>query len=166
RLISIGNLVKKEKLYSGMDKKRDTFIADMKKLSERIKKIMADSNGDLIIEGHYATDLIAPEEIKYAFVLRRDPHELKIVLEKRGYKKEKVQENLAAEILDVCLYDAIKCCGVDKVCEIDVTGRRIEDIVEEILLVLNGKKKCEVGIVDWLGKLEYEGKLDEYLEHF
>jgi len=32
------------------------------------------------------------------------------------------------------------------------------------LNVLNGNKKCCVGIVDWLGKLESEGVLEEFLK--
>jgi hypothetical protein len=31
---------------------------------------------------------------------------------------------------------------------------------------LEGKKKCRVGIVDWLGKLEGEGRLREFLKYF
>lgn len=75
-------------------------------------------------------------------------------------------ENLAAEALDVCLYDAIKRCGVKKVCEIDVTSKSVGEVVEEILEVLSGSRECRVGVVDWLGKLESEGKLDEYLRDF
>jgi len=165
-LISLGELIEKEKLHSGIDRKRDTLIADMDKVSERVKEIIADSGGDVIIEGHFAVDVVSPEKINLVFVLRRDPQELKNVLGGRKYREEKIRENLAAEILDVCLYDAVKGCGVDKVCEIDVTGRKVEDIVEEILLILDRKKKCRIGLVDWLGKLESDGKLDEYLKDF
>jgi hypothetical protein len=38
--------------------------------------------------------------------------------------------------------------------------------VEDILLVLEGKEKCRVGIVDWLGKLEEEGRLYDFLKPF
>ncbi|MFB0501238.1 MAG: hypothetical protein ACETVP_02095, partial [Candidatus Bathyarchaeia archaeon] len=73
-------------------------------------------------------------------------------------------ENLAAEILDVCLWDAVSACGSDKICEVDASGKRVEDIVEDMISVLEGRKKCEVGIVDWLGKLEREGRLHEFLK--
>jgi len=100
------------------------------------------------------------------FVLRRDPSELKSVMENRGFKERKLRENIAAEILDVCLWDAVSTCGSDKVCEIDVSGKRIEEAVKDIVLVLQGRKKCRVGIVDWLGKLEGEGRLHEFLKSF
>jgi len=99
-------------------------------------------------------------------VLRRDPEDLRRILRERSYREEKVRENLAAEILDVCLYDAVKSLGASKVCEIDVTGRRAEDVVEEVFQVLHGTKECRLGVVDWLGKLEAQGKLDEYLKEF
>jgi len=165
-LISLGVLIEKEKLYSGLDKRRDTFIADMGKVSRRVQEIIASSSRDVMIEGHFAVEVVPPSSIHRVFVLRRDPEEMKGVLEKRGYKEEKVFENLAAEILDVCLYDAVRLCGLEKVCEIDVTGRDVDEVVEEIILILRGMKKCKVGIVDWLGKLEAEGQLDQYLKNF
>lgn len=39
----------------------------------------------------------------------------------------------------------------------------MEEIVGEILGVLDGSKKCRVGVVDWLGKLDGEGLLEEFL---
>jgi adenylate kinase len=105
---------------------------------------------------------VPKKEVNTIFVLRRDPYELKKVLEKRGYTEKKIWENLAAEILDVCLWDAISACGADKVCEIDVSGKTVEAVVEEMLQVLEKKKECISGIVDWLGKLEKEGQ-EEFL---
>lgn len=155
--------MEREGLYTGLDRKRDTFVADLDKVSERVKEIIAVSSREVVIEGHYAIDVVPPEDVHLVFVLRRDPEDLRRVLRERGYREEKVRENLAAEILDVCLYEAVNRCGASKVCEIDVTGRRVEDVVEEILQVLYGTKGCKVGGVDWLGKLEAEGKLDDYL---
>jgi broad-specificity NMP kinase len=51
-----------------------------------------------------------------------------------------------------------------KVCELDVTGKTVENVVRDILDVLEKGKKCYTGIVDWLGMLEGEGLTDEYLK--
>ncbi len=168
QVISISELVKKEKLYSGIDEKRDTLIADTKKISKRISEIIskASTSTDIIVEGHFAVDVVPLEKIAFVFVLRRNPEELEYILKERSYKEEKIRENLAAEILDVCLYDSVKKCGIDKVCEIDVSSRSVEDVVQEIIRVLNGEEERKVGVVDWLGKLEAEGKLDKYLRDF
>jgi len=164
--ISLAELVKRERLISGVDKARGTLIADTDRVSKRVQEIIKSSECDVIVDGHYAVDVVATKDVYMVFVLRQDPSELKGVLENREFNERKLWENLAAEILDVCLWDAVSVCGSDKVCEIDVTGKRIEEIVKDIISVLEGKKKCRVGIVDWLGKLEGEGRLREFLRHF
>lgn len=166
QVISISELVKKEKLYRGIDKKRRTLVADIEKVSKRINKIIHSASTNLIIEGHFAADVVPPEKVSIVFILRREPEELERILRERSYNEEKIRENIAAEILDVCLYDAIKAFGENKVCEINVTSRNVEDVVQEIIKIINSEEKCKIGIVDWLGKLEAEGKLDKYLKDF
>jgi len=165
-LVSIGDLVRREKLYVGTDRKRGTLVADARRLSDRVKKEFQCSDSDTVVEGHYAVDLVPPENVHLIFVLRRDPKELRKVLQSRGYSEQKARENLAAEILDVCLCDAIKCCGASKTCEVDVSGKKRKDVVNEMLRILEGKSDCHIGLVDWLGKLELTGELDEYLKDF
>jgi len=164
--VNLAELVKREKLSSGVDKARGTVVADTEKLSERVQQIIKGCERDVIIDSHYAVDVLPAKDIHLVFVLRRDPRELKEALENRGFRERKLWENLAAEVLDVCLWEAVRACGSEKVCEIDVSGREIEQVVEEIAAVLEGKRKCGVGIVDWLGKLEGEGRLQDYLKDF
>jgi len=165
-VISVGELVKKENLHLGWDDERKTLIADLEAVSKRIKDIIKSKRKTLIIEGHYAVHVVPPEKVNLVFVLRRNPEDLKKTLENRGYSQEKIKENLAAEILDVCLFDAVNIYGVEKVCEIDTTAKKPHEVIEEILSIAKGKKKLEVGIIDWLGMLEAEGKLDDYLKEF
>lgn len=164
--IGITSLVKEEKLFISIDKIRKTLVTDTEKVSKRMKEILWSSAGNIIVEGHYAVDVVSKKDLKKVFVLRRDPAELKYVLEKRGFEGKKLWENLAAEILDVCLLDALSTYDAKKVCEIEVSGKTVEEVVEEILLVLERKKPCQSGIVDWLGKLENEGRLEEFLRDF
>lgn len=164
--IDLGELVKQEELISGMDEERETLIAELEKVSERVKGIIQYSERDVIVDGHYAIDVVPVEDVHLVFVLRRHPDELKTFMERCGFRGRKLWENLAAEILDVCLFDAVEACGVDRVCEIDVSGKNVEEVVEDILLILEGKKECKVGAVDWLRKLDEEGRLDEFLRNF
>jgi adenylate kinase len=164
--IDLGELVKRENLTSGVDKTRGTLIADINKVSARVQEIIKNCNCDVVIDGHYGTDIIPSEDIDLIFVLRRNPDGLKKTMEEREFKEEKIYENLAAEILDICLVDAISACGPKKVCEIDTSGKEIEKVVEDMTLILNEKKKCKVGIVDWLGKLEAENRLHLFLKDF
>ncbi len=164
--IDLGELVKLEKLWSDMDKTRETLIADMPKLSKRVREMIERSKLDIILDGHYAVDVVPAKRVHVVFVLRREPDELRRSMRERGFEGKKLKENLAAEVLDVCLYSAVKICGVEKVCEIDVTGKKTDDVVKEAVAVLEGRKACAVGTVDWLGKLEKEGLLEEFLEDF
>jgi len=164
--IGITELVKKQKLITSVDEERKTLIADTEKVSKQLQEILAKAEGSIIIEGHYAVDVVPKKDVNTVFVLRRDPRELKRALEKRGYEEKKLWENLAAEILDVCLWDALSACGSDKVCEVNVSGKTVEAVVEEMMLVLEKRNECRFGIVDWLGKLENEGRLGEFLRKF
>ena len=163
--VNLAELVKREKLYCGIDKERNSIIADLDKVSQRIKEVIQEAKGDVIIDGHYAVHVVNPETVDFVFVLRKDPRRLKALMERRGYSGKKLWENIEAEILDVCLMEAIDVCGKDKVCEIDATDMSIDEAVDEVLRVINGERKCSVGIVDWLGKLEREGVLEDFLKN-
>lgn len=164
--VDLGEFVKRQKLAEGFDKERNSLIVDISKVARQIKKLIEEGEGDMVIDGHYAVDVVPSNSVSFVFVLRRNPEELKQILEDRGFQERKLWENLAAEILDVCLCDAIKACGEEKICEIDVSGKRAEDVVEEIVSVLKDKRKCRLGIVDWLGELEKENRLEEFLKDF
>jgi len=161
--LSLGDLVIKENLVSGFDGDRRTLIVDLKRLSKRVRSIIGKASQDVVVEGHYAPDVVSNSLAPYVFVLRRDPDDLRVKLEDRGFEERKVLENVASEILDVCLIDAVSKYGSDLVDEIDVTGMSIEEAVEEVLGVLMGRKEAKAGKVDWLGRLEEDGRLGNFL---
>jgi len=161
--INVGDLVKKENLVAEADEKRDTVVADIRRLRTRLAAILKKADGDVILDGHYAYDVIPKTIEPFVFMLRRDPVRLEAILKERGYDENKVYENLAAEALDVCLMGALKRFGHGRVDEIDVTYMSIEAVVDEILEILKGEKEMKVGKVDWLGKLEEEGTLEAFL---
>jgi len=165
--IDLAELVELERLISGVDEVRGTLIADVDRVSKRVQQIIRGCEQDIIIDGHYAVNVIPAKDVHLVFVLRRDPDELKRLMEDRGFRGKKLWENLAAEILDVCLWEAVKACGSNKVCEVNVSGKSIEEVVEDMTLVLERKEGARrVGIVDWLGKLEAEGRLEDFLRDF
>jgi adenylate kinase len=162
--MNLTELSEKEHLELREDKERDTMVVDEVKMRRKLKEIIATAQSDVVIDGHYAAAVTLKTLVTKVFVLRRNPIELRGFMQKRGYSQSKQDENLAAEILDVCLVEALQKQEKEKVCEFDVTGKTVEDELAEVLAVLEGKKKCYVGGVDWLGLLEREGKLDEYLK--
>jgi adenylate kinase len=160
--IGITELIQEENLILGLDVKRNTSIADLEKISERIHQILNGTSQNFVIEGHYAADVVPPHMVSYAFVLRMDPDVLRKRLQDRGYSESKIRENLASEVLDTCLSSTIEQFRVEKVDEINVTFKKIDEIIEEIIGVIEGQLKATVGKVDWLGKLEEEDRLDEF----
>ena len=162
RYLGITDLVTKENLVLRVDSERNTIVADLRKLSDRIKEIVRTSPFDVVVDGHYASDVVSSDLVSYAFVLRMNPDTLRERLQARGYKTDKVLENVASEVLGVCLFDALERFGVTKVDEIDVTHKAVEEVVEEIIAVLTGRVEAGVGKVDWLGKLEKEHRLSEF----
>ena len=163
--ISLTDIVKRENLCLYVDSERDTVVADLRVLSERVSEIISESSCDVVVDGHYASEVVSSEVVSYAFVLRIEPDKLRFRLQERGYSEGKILENLASEVLDVCLFDAVACYGVEKVDEIEVTDKNVDEVIDEILGVINGRTKAKSGKVDWLGKLEEEDRLSELSEY-
>ena len=163
--VNLNDLAVRENLIVGRDEKRGSIIVDETRLKDRLAEIIEKCDKEsVVIDCHYAASVVSSKLVDYVFVLRRDPVELRRLMEKRGFSNQKLWENLASEILDVCLIEALKFHDEEKICELNITSRNIEEIVEEIIDILKGYKKCGVGIVDWLGKLEKENLLDEYMK--
>ena len=162
--VNLTDLTLREKTVLGRDEERDSIIVDENSTRRKIREIVENCDkSEVIVDGHYAASVVPEKLATYVFVLRRDPVELRKFMEERGFSGRKLWENLASEILDVCLCDALNVYEEGKVCELNVSGESLEEIVSKILDVLNGSKKCRVGVVDWLGKLESEGLLKEFL---
>jgi len=161
--VNVSELVSREGLSCGFDEERKTLVADMDKISKRVEEILKDSEGWVVVDGHFAMDIVPSERVFLAFVLRRDPDELREVLRSRGFDEKKIAENVAAEVLDVCLFDALEAYGKEKVCEINITNRGEEEVADEVMQIIEGKKECKVGKADWLTQLELSGRLEEFL---
>ena len=162
--INLTDYAKTHRLTQGEDKERKTVIINENKMRLKLAEtINAADKADIVIDGHYAAAVAPKDLVTHVFVLRRNPKELKGFMEKSGFEGAKLWENLSAEILGVCLIEALQM-QPGKVCELDVTSKTVEDVVDDILAVLEKRKKCYAGIVDWLGMLEREGLTDQYLK--
>ena len=162
--INLTQLAVNENLTWGQDEERKSIIVDESKMRRRIGEIIENCRKkDVIIDGHYAVNVVPKKYVTRVFVLRRDPIELRKFMKNSGFSGRKLWENLASEILDVCLVEALNMQGEDKVCELDTTDKSVGEVVDEILGILDGREKCRVGCVDWLGMLEKKGLLEDYL---
>lgn len=162
--INLTDYAKTNNLTLGEDKERNTIIIDEEKMPQKLAEtINASDSANIIVDGHYAAAVTPESLVSKVFVLRRNPKELKQFMQKCGYKGTKLWENLQAEIVDVCLVEAMQT-QQGKVCELDITGKTAEEVVNDILDVLEKRKACYAGIVDWLDMLEREGLTDQYLK--
>lgn len=149
--IELSNLADVENIIDSRDDLRNTEIVDLDRIRIHLTQIHDASNGPMIIEGHFASDVVPKEWASFIFVLRRAPWVLRKELESRGYGDDKIRENLDAELVGVSLSDAIEAYEPDGICEIDTTARNLEEIADEIVSIVKGENKCHHGHIDWLG---------------
>jgi adenylate kinase len=163
--VNLTEFAKQNNLISGEDEERHTSIVDEDKMREKLaESIETTPKTDVIIDGHYAPSVTPKDKVTMVFVLRRNPVELREFMVKCGFKDQKLWENMASEILDVCLVDALQAQDKQKVCELDISERTVKEVVDDLSAILAGRKKCRFGEIDWLGMLEAQGKLDVYLK--
>jgi len=148
-VLDLNELIKTEGLYLGIDEARDSLIADMDAVYDRVCGIARGRGGNLVIEGH-----LSHHVSDSAIVLRLAPDELERRLMARGYSKAKISENALSEAVDVILVEAVDWC--DRVYEIDTTGKTVDEVADAITEILDAIdrgieiKGYEPGSVDWL----------------
>ena len=163
--VNLTDLAKTHNLTLGQDEERHTAIIDEDKMRGKVAEIISNADeANIVIDGHYAAAVAPKAIVTHVFVLRRNPVQLRKFMLQCGFTERKMNENLASEILDVCLVEALQEQGEGKICELDTTDRTIEEVVDDVLASLENRKTCRVGGIDWLGMLEREGKLEEYLK--
>lgn len=172
QLVDINHLVDEKHLYTGLDPEKDYKIVDMDALEGELFKVVGDGNTDdqkkdsskdssnhlsinstknscIIIEGHLShyfpqADLVV--------VFRTEPTTLSERLRKRGWKETKIRENLEAEALDICTWEAHQI-HQEKVHEVETTKITPEEVINVIMDIIDGKKSFPVGNIDFSGYL-------------
>lgn len=124
------------------EKGEKEFEADIDAMVEELEKEVGDK--DIVIEGHFAHHFPAD----YCIVLRCEPEELEKRLSERDYSREKIDENVEAEALDVILQESVK--KQESIIEIDTTDREAADVAVEIERRIKGDD-TGYGSVDWTG---------------
>ena len=84
--------------------------------------------------------------------LRARPDILTKRLYKRKWSNSKIQENLEAEALDICTFEAVEIHG-DKVNELDTTDIDLEEVADMVIEIINGKKNFPPGKLNFLEDL-------------
>lgn len=111
-------LVKKIKLYHldlhhhyqelafSFNKKKDCYDLNLKKVEQLLKQKIKEHPEGIVLDSHIA-HLLSPKIISFCIILTcTDLKKLHQRLAQRHYHKEKIQENIEAEIFQVCLEEA------------------------------------------------------------
>lgn len=146
-LVDLGRLVIEAGLYTGYDEESASYVVDEGRLREQVRRLAAE-RGRLLVVGHYS-EVVDDELLERMVVLRLNPVELYERLARRGWPPAKVVENVEAELLGVCTSNALSEHPPEKVCEVDVSGKSVEEASREVAEVLAGSRPCRV-YVDWL----------------
>ena len=126
-VIEINDVVKSRKTFSEVDE-NGALIADITALNKAVKKEINNIKGNgVIIVGHLLQELNI--KLDAVVVLRKDIPTLKSRLEKRGYPKNKIRENLISEALDYCGLNAAK--KYKRVSEAE-TDKEIDALIKNI----------------------------------
>ncbi len=107
-LLQVKSLITKEKLYDSYDKENRCYTVDTKKLNSQIMKRIKEKKmqkKDLIVDSHLSHYLPA-SAVDMCIITKCELKELSNRLKKRRYNKNKIRENLDAEIFDVCHTEA------------------------------------------------------------
>ena len=140
------------------DEERDTSIVDMDALGVAIQKEITGKK-IVILDGHFGQDLLDPDDVERVFILRKQPWDLKTVLYQREYSSEKVWENLEAEIMGVITHQSTENYPVEKLVEVDTSGKTPEETVEEIIELIQEGKTTDFNPIDWILNPETLGLL-------
>ena len=142
------------------EKKDDTNDVDVNKLKNLIKEKISSPG---LIVGHLAPYVLSPNQFKKIIVLRKNPHDLVPIYKERKYPKKKIKDNLGSEALGIILHDAVTKFGEEKIIQINVTGKSIEEITKKIIDSINGRIKSDD--VDWLSSIVEENELKEFFAY-
>jgi len=121
KTLDLTKFVKQKEL--GLQK--DEFEADIDQMVKALEEEI-DGKEDTVIEGHLSHHF----PVDYCIVLRCNPEKLRERLSKRDYAKQKIEENVESEILDVLLSESVRTQV--NIIEIDTTNREAEDVAMEI----------------------------------
>ncbi|HLC86573.1 MAG TPA: adenylate kinase family protein [Candidatus Nanoarchaeia archaeon] len=107
KYIDVSELIKENKLQGKYIKKLDTHEVDAEKLNKFLERLIKESKENLIIDSHLS-HYLDTKYIDLCIVCKCEIKDLKKRLEAREYSKDKIRENLDAEIFDVCLVEALE----------------------------------------------------------
>ena len=146
-LIKINDLAIENDFVLGIDEDKGYKVIDIDALDDKVSQLIDDEV--TIFEGHLSHLCHGADKV---IVLRVRPEILQKRLKARDYSESKIRENLEAEALGVCTAEAFDIHG-ENVSEIDVSDLSVDEIVELLIGVIEGKTDYPIGKIDFMDYL-------------
>ena len=137
-IIDLNKMIKSKKLYDSYDRKRKTYVVDVKKIDKYVKGL----KGDVIIDSHLSHLL---NHIDLVIVLRCKPSILEKRLKNKKWNKEKIRENIEAEMIGLISWEARQ--RYKKVFDVDTSKSSGIRTIERIINGKGAKYKIQI---NWL----------------
>lgn len=149
-LIPVNELVDEKSICTGIHKEKGYKIVDLYRLFDELDILIQSHNSSvIIIEGHLSH---LYENCDSVIVLRAHPMVLKERMSIKNWTVAKINENIDAEIIGVCSYEAYEIYG-EKASEIDTSHISPYEVSDLIIEVINSEKIFPVGNVDFIDYL-------------
>jgi adenylate kinase len=126
RAVHLNDFARERKLFSGYDRKRGVDVVDIGRLGKEISRMAGKGEENLVMESHYSH--LLPCDV--IVVLRTGISELRERMDRAGWFPQKTEENIQAEIMEVCLSEALETGR--KVIQVDTTRKVPEEAAGEI----------------------------------
>lgn len=107
--LDVNTIIKQYKLNKNYSKKWKSYMVDVDKLNKILIKIIQEHRKreqSLVIDSHLS-HYLPKKYVDLCIVAKCSLKKLRQRLKKRKYSEKKIRENMDAEILDVCLMEAI-----------------------------------------------------------
>jgi len=145
------------------DESRKTRIVSIRRLRSSLASLAGRTEHGLIIDSHIAFKITSSPELERVIVLRCNPAVLERRLKRKHWSKRKISENVLAEILDICLWDAVQNYGWRRISEIDTTNKPPSRALRLVIRALKQTKVRKQPKAQWLSSLKHQRLLMHYL---
>ena len=145
------------------DESRKTRIVSIRRLRSSLASLAGRTDRGLIIDSHIAFKITSSPRLERVIVLRCNPAVLEPRLKRKHWSKRKISENVLAEILDICLWNAVQNYGWRRISEIDTTDKRPSRVLQLAIRALKERKVRKQPKARWLSSLKHQRLLTHYL---
>ncbi|MFH1391399.1 MAG: AAA family ATPase [Candidatus Diapherotrites archaeon] len=118
------------------DTTENELVVPLNKLKTKLNKFLKKEK-NIVIEGHMLCEIKA--DFDYLVLIKCDPEILEMRLEERGYKAEKIQDNVFCEGIDYCKKHSLRNYSKKKVIVVE-NRKSIKETTNAIILKIEKRE--------------------------